>query len=315
MLATQLERHGDNAAPALFGGLQVVVAEDDMGVHVGIEPPSDVQVALLIPECSMHTDAEREKTEHEAQKDREAELALQEAARLRDRRHRIEAREAVRGVERLLSDGSREHHREQLNAIVADLDMVDRLEEIRLQPYVSGWSIEHRRAAYQAYADAFRGYGIDVETLGRSEAARRVRAAPIREELICALDDWAGGHYDEEFDPGSQEAAGYGSSDEGARVDADAMKAFSPNWSRRVSTTSPRTTESGRRCIQPGRRGRVPELAPTQRYWGSSRTECWRSPRSRSLRPLSALRWASARGEGRLWGALRGLSGIPLMSC
>jgi homoserine kinase len=61
MLATQLERHGDNAAPALFGGLQVVVAEDDMVVHAGIEPPDDLQVALLIPEFSMPTEESREK--------------------------------------------------------------------------------------------------------------------------------------------------------------------------------------------------------------------------------------------------------------
>lgn len=61
MLATQLERHGDNAAPALFGGLQVVVAEDDLVVHVGIEPPADLQVALLIPEFSMPTEESREK--------------------------------------------------------------------------------------------------------------------------------------------------------------------------------------------------------------------------------------------------------------
>ena len=61
LLATQLERHGDNAAPALFGGLQVVVAEDDVVTHVGLEAPSDLQVALLIPEFSMPTEESREK--------------------------------------------------------------------------------------------------------------------------------------------------------------------------------------------------------------------------------------------------------------
>lgn len=61
MLATQLERHGDNAAPALFGGLQVVVADDDSVVHVGIEPPADLRVVLLIPEFSMPTEESREK--------------------------------------------------------------------------------------------------------------------------------------------------------------------------------------------------------------------------------------------------------------
>jgi homoserine kinase len=58
-LAVQLERHGDNAAPALLGGLQVVVVDDDGVVHVGVEPPADLVLALLIPEFSMPTEETR----------------------------------------------------------------------------------------------------------------------------------------------------------------------------------------------------------------------------------------------------------------
>ena len=58
-LATQLERHADNAAPALLGGLQVVVADDDGIVHIGITPPADLRVALLVPEFSMPTEESR----------------------------------------------------------------------------------------------------------------------------------------------------------------------------------------------------------------------------------------------------------------
>lgn len=58
-LATQLERHADNAAPALFGGLQVVVVDEDQVVHLGIEPPADLRVALLVPEFSMPTEESR----------------------------------------------------------------------------------------------------------------------------------------------------------------------------------------------------------------------------------------------------------------
>jgi homoserine kinase len=60
-LATQLERHADNAAPALLGGLQVVVADDEGVVHAGITPPADLQLALLIPEFSMPTEESRQK--------------------------------------------------------------------------------------------------------------------------------------------------------------------------------------------------------------------------------------------------------------
>ncbi|MEZ4553524.1 MAG: homoserine kinase [Dehalococcoidia bacterium] len=58
-LAYQLEDHGDNVTPALFGGLQVVVADDDGIVHAGIEPPRDLCLALLIPEFSMPTEESR----------------------------------------------------------------------------------------------------------------------------------------------------------------------------------------------------------------------------------------------------------------
>lgn len=60
-LAFQLEHHGDNVAPAMFGGLQVVVADDDDIVHAKIEPPADLKLALLIPEFSMPTEESRAK--------------------------------------------------------------------------------------------------------------------------------------------------------------------------------------------------------------------------------------------------------------
>ena len=58
-LAFQLEHHGDNVAPAMLGGLQVVVADDDGIVHAGIDPPDDLRLALLIPEFSMPTEESR----------------------------------------------------------------------------------------------------------------------------------------------------------------------------------------------------------------------------------------------------------------
>jgi homoserine kinase len=60
-LAYQLERHGDNVTPAMLGGLQVVVADDDGIVHARIEPPEDLQLALVVPEFSMPTEESRAK--------------------------------------------------------------------------------------------------------------------------------------------------------------------------------------------------------------------------------------------------------------
>jgi homoserine kinase len=60
-LATRLEGHADNAAPALLGGLQVTVETDDGLEHVTIEPPDDLHVVLLVPNFSMPTEESRKK--------------------------------------------------------------------------------------------------------------------------------------------------------------------------------------------------------------------------------------------------------------
>ena len=62
-LAVQLERHADNAAPAMFGGLRVVVETDEgAGVtHLGLEPPAGLRLVLLIPEFTMPTEETRQR--------------------------------------------------------------------------------------------------------------------------------------------------------------------------------------------------------------------------------------------------------------
>lgn len=61
-LAVELEGHGDNIVPALFGGLQVVV-QPSIGPmqHVRLAPPEDLRLALLIPEFSMPTEESRKR--------------------------------------------------------------------------------------------------------------------------------------------------------------------------------------------------------------------------------------------------------------
>ena len=58
-LVAQLEGHADNAAPALRGGLQIVVDDDGTLVRMGLAPPEDLHLALLIPEFEMPTDESR----------------------------------------------------------------------------------------------------------------------------------------------------------------------------------------------------------------------------------------------------------------
>jgi homoserine kinase len=58
-IATELEGHADNAAPALLGGLQVVVIENDRILHVAVPVPAGLRAAVLVPEFEMPTDEGR----------------------------------------------------------------------------------------------------------------------------------------------------------------------------------------------------------------------------------------------------------------
>ena len=61
-LAVELEGHGDNIVPALFGGVQVVVQPGSGPLqHVRLAPPDDLRLALLVPEFSMPTEESRKR--------------------------------------------------------------------------------------------------------------------------------------------------------------------------------------------------------------------------------------------------------------
>ena len=58
-IATELEGHADNAAPALLGGFQVVVWSGERVVHVGVPLPEVLRCVLFVPELDMPTGESR----------------------------------------------------------------------------------------------------------------------------------------------------------------------------------------------------------------------------------------------------------------
>jgi homoserine kinase len=54
-IVSDLEGHGDNASPALFGGMQVCVHHDGHYLRSACKYPADACIALLIPDHSMAT--------------------------------------------------------------------------------------------------------------------------------------------------------------------------------------------------------------------------------------------------------------------
>jgi homoserine kinase len=54
-IATELEGHADNVAPAMFGGLQVSVADGERVLHAGVALPQGLSAVLFVPELRMPT--------------------------------------------------------------------------------------------------------------------------------------------------------------------------------------------------------------------------------------------------------------------
>jgi len=58
-LVSRLEQHADNAAPALLGGLQVVVWDSAGIQHVQVPLPAGLRAVLFVPDFEMSTDESR----------------------------------------------------------------------------------------------------------------------------------------------------------------------------------------------------------------------------------------------------------------
>jgi tetratricopeptide (TPR) repeat protein len=100
-----------------------------------------------------------------------------------------EAKSALEQVEKLLAGAGRTEQPARLQELRRDVAMAERLEEIYSQPINEEYVGDRQQDA--AYAEAFRDYGIDLAILTPAEAVERIRARPIRLDLVLALDFWA----------------------------------------------------------------------------------------------------------------------------
>jgi serine/threonine protein kinase/Tfp pilus assembly protein PilF len=120
-------------------------------------------------------------------------LALADAAELHRQARWPEALEAVKRAEGILSGGGSDELRLRVGRLRRDLEMILRLESIRVPRAGAGAAERDGDNAWAdaAYAQAFRDYGLDVERLQAEQAAAQLRASAIRVELTVALDNWA----------------------------------------------------------------------------------------------------------------------------
>jgi Flp pilus assembly protein TadD len=122
---------------------------------------------------------------------REGEAALKEAEAHQKAGRWCEARIALARAEGRLGKGGPKALRRRLEQLRTDIELVARLEEVRLSQADLKDGAFDRTGAADRYAKAFRDHGIDLITLKPEEAARRVRESSGRQELLAALDAWA----------------------------------------------------------------------------------------------------------------------------
>jgi serine/threonine protein kinase/Tfp pilus assembly protein PilF len=140
--------------------------------------------------------AQRDRAARQASAEEEASLALIEAVRWHERGNLSEALSAAKRAEGLLAAGGSPGLRQRIAVLLADLEFLSRVGEIRLEQAhwmvrdLEGSSMDLTRAA-PLYAAAFRRYGIDVQALEPHEAAAQIRQRGIRAELLAALVEWS----------------------------------------------------------------------------------------------------------------------------
>ncbi len=135
----------------------------------------------------------RDRAARQARVSEQVELILDEAARLEQEQQWPEALATAQRAEAALAGGEAPQDvQARVEQMVTDLELVARLEEIRiLTSEVKEQGFDFA-SANRHYAAALREYGVDVDALPSDEAAGRLRSqAGVLPALIVALDEWA----------------------------------------------------------------------------------------------------------------------------
>jgi serine/threonine-protein kinase len=132
-----------------------------------------------------------EQARQEAQLRQGIEAALADVARLQGQARWGEARAVVTQAASRLGEEGPQDLRVQVQRAREDLDLVARLDAIRLSKasWVEG-AFDYE-GADRGYAAAFAEGGLATEGDDPTAAANRVRASAVRGALVAALDDWA----------------------------------------------------------------------------------------------------------------------------
>jgi tetratricopeptide (TPR) repeat protein len=127
----------------------------------------------------------------ESERRREVESGLARAAELQKQARWGEARVALELARERLGEGSEDELHERIRQALADLELVGRLDAVRIRG--AEWtdaSFDYRRAD-RGYEEVFRQAGLGSPGAPAADVAGRIVRSNVREVLVAALDDWA----------------------------------------------------------------------------------------------------------------------------
>jgi tetratricopeptide (TPR) repeat protein len=118
--------------------------------------------------------------------------ALKESTAWQERGRLLEALSAARRAEGLVASGTAtEALRQRVRARVADLELLETLENVRLEmAAIKDDHFDYERVDAR-YAATFRDFGLEVETVPVEEVGERIRGTTVVAGLVSALDHWA----------------------------------------------------------------------------------------------------------------------------
>jgi serine/threonine protein kinase/Flp pilus assembly protein TadD len=134
----------------------------------------------------------RDRAAQRAGTQREVSVALRDADFWQQERRLPEALLAARRALALLAANPFEETLHQtVRTRVAELELVEKLENVRLEQSGIKDGGFDRELADSLFGTAFRDFGLDVEALRPEEAGGRIRRTTVATELASALDYWA----------------------------------------------------------------------------------------------------------------------------
>jgi serine/threonine-protein kinase len=119
------------------------------------------------------------------------EADLKTVAELQERARWTEAQAALDRADARLDNGGPDDLRRRLDQARRDLDLVMKLDKIRLRRVTRGDLPFYKGQADQEYQEAFQTSGLGTVHEEPARMAAAVNASAVREALVAALDDWA----------------------------------------------------------------------------------------------------------------------------